>query len=180
MITTAIARRYAKALIELATQEQAVEKFHDELRAFESIQATYPESTAVFSSPAFTIGAKRELLKEIIDRSAFSRTIANFLFLLLEKKRLSQLSFIIAGYRAFADELSGLLRGTVTSALPLAEEQVDEIRAVLEKSSGKKVLLQVELDPSLIGGVVTKIGDKIFDGSIKTQLGRIQDILQKG
>jgi F-type H+-transporting ATPase subunit delta len=57
---------------------------------------------------------------------------------------------------------------------------VDEIRKALEKNTGKRVLLQVEHDPSLIGGVVTKIGDKIFDGSIKTQLGRIQDILQKG
>jgi F-type H+-transporting ATPase subunit delta len=109
-----------------------------------------------------------------------SATVSSFLFLLLEKNRLNQLAFIIAGYRSFADELSGLLRGTLTSALPLQDAQVDEMRKSLEKNTGKRVLLQVEHDPSLIGGVVTKIGDKIFDGSIKTQLGRIQDILQKG
>jgi F-type H+-transporting ATPase subunit delta len=180
LITNAIARRYAKALVELAKEEGAVEKFHDELTVFESVLAACRESAAVFSSPAFTIVAKRQILKEIIDRVPLSATVSSFLFLLLEKNRLNQLAFIIAGYRSFADELSGLLRGTLTSALPLQDSQVDEIRKALEKNTGKRVLLQVEHDPSLIGGVVTKIGDKIFDGSIKTQLGRIQDILQKG
>ena len=180
MITNAIARRYAKALIELATEEQAVEKYHGELTDFETLLAACPEASAVFSSPAFTVGVKKELLKEIVGRLPMSGTVSNFLFVLLQKNRLGQLSQIIAGYRAFADELSGVLRGTVTSALPLEEKQVSELRTSLEKSTGKKVLLQVELDSSLIGGVVTRIGDKIFDGSIRTQLDRIQDILQKG
>lgn len=180
MITNAIARRYAKALIELATEEKSVEKFHAELEQFESLLAACPEGSAVFSSPAFTGGAKKELLKEFVGRLPISETVSNFLFVLLQKNRLGELSQIIAGYRAFADELSGVLRGTVTSALPLAEGQVSELRTAMEKNTGKTVLLQVELDPSLIGGVVTRIGDKIFDGSIRTQLDRIQDILQKG
>jgi F-type H+-transporting ATPase subunit delta len=180
LITNAIARRYAKALIELAAEENAVESFQDEMQVFASVLDNNPESSAFFSSPASSMVEKNELLKVIIDRLSISGTVANFLFLLQEKNRLSQLQSIIAGYRSLADELSGTLRGTVTSALPLDDSQVKEIRAVLEKSTGKKVLLQVEHDSSLIGGVVTKIGDKIFDGSIKTQLDRIQDILQKG
>lgn len=180
MITNAIARRYAKALIQLATEEAAVDEIQKELGYFESVMATSPESSAVFSSPAFTIEAKRALLKEILGGMRISTTAANFLMLLLDKNRLDQLPFILACYQVFADDLSGIVRGTVSSALPLADAQVNEIREALEKNLGKKVLLQVDYDPSLIGGVVTKIGDRIFDGSIKTQLERIQDILQKG
>ena len=73
-----------------------------------------------------------------------------------------------------------MVRPTLTSAMPLDDRQVEEIKEALAKSTGKKVVLTVEVDPSLIGGVVTKIGDKVFDGSVKTQLTRIEDILQKG
>lgn len=180
MITNAIAKRYAKALIQLAAEEGAVEKFQDELRSFACVLEHLPENTAFFFSPAFSGSEKKALLTEIIGRLSISGTVANLLFLLLEKNRLDQLQPIIAAYRSFADQLSGTLRGTVTSALPLDDGQVKEIRDMLEKSTGKKILLQVDYDPSLIGGVVTKIGDKVFDGSIKTQLDRIQDILQKG
>ena len=83
-------------------------------------------------------------------------------------------------YSILADELSGVVRPVVISALPLDETRIAEIKGALEKSTGKKVHLTVEIDPSLIGGVVTKIGDKVLDGSVKTQLTRIEDILQKG
>lgn len=180
MITNAIARRYAKALIQLAAEEGTVEKYYDELSGFESVLAAHRELAALLSSPAYAIETKRAILRETVDMLAVSKTVANFLFLLLDKNRLGQLASIIDGYRGFADELSGLLRSKVTSALPLENAQVAEIKAALEKTTGKTVLLEVEHDPSLIGGVVTKVGDTIFDGSIKTQLGRIQDILQKG
>jgi F-type H+-transporting ATPase subunit delta len=180
LITNAIARRYAKALIQLAAEEGAVEKYYDELSGFGSVLAAHHGFAALLSSPAFTIEKKKAMLQDAVDKLPLSKTVTNFFFLLLEKNRLDQLPSIIAGYRGFADELSGLLRSTVTSALPLEDIQVEEIKAVLERNTGKTILLKVAYDPSLIGGVVTKIGDTIFDGSIKTQLGRIQDILQKG
>jgi F-type H+-transporting ATPase subunit delta len=180
LITNAIARRYAKALIQLAIEEGAVEKYYDELAGFGSILDTHSDFAALLSSPAYTIETKKALLKDVIDKLTLSKIVANFFFLLLEKNRLNHLSSIIVGYRGFADELSGLLRTTVTSALPLEDKQIEEIKAALEKTTGKTVLLKVEYDQSLIGGVVAQIGDTIFDGSIKTQLDRIQDILQKG
>jgi F-type H+-transporting ATPase subunit delta len=180
LITNAIARRYAKALIQLAIEEGAVEKYYDELAGFGSILDTHPDFAALLSNPAYTIETKRALFKDVIEKLALSTTVANFFFLLLDKNRLSHLSSIIVGYRGLADELSGLLRTTVTSALSLEDKQIEEIKAALEKTTGKTVVLKVEYDQSLIGGVVAKIGDTIFDGSIKTQLDRIQDILQKG
>jgi F-type H+-transporting ATPase subunit delta len=178
--TNAIARRYAKALVQLGAEEGAVEKFNAELAAFNTTLADNPGLGSILKSPAYDLDAKREILREVIGRLALSGTVANFVQLLLDRARIGFLPQIAESYSAFADELSGVIRPTLASGLPLSEGQVDEIRGALEKSTGKKVLLKVEVDPSLIGGVVTKIGDKLFDGSVRTQLNRIEDILQKG
>ena len=180
MITNAIARRYAKALVQLGAEEGAVEKFNAELAAFNETLAGNPALGSIFKSPAYGIEAKREILKDIIGKLALSKTAANFIQLLLDKSRLALLPQIAESYSALADELSGVIRPTLASGLPLDDGQVAEIKATLEKSTGKKVIIKVEVDPALIGGVVTKIGDKLFDGSVRTQLNRIQDILQKG
>lgn len=180
MITHTIARRYAKALVQLGAEEGAVDRFNGELAQFNAVFAANPPLGSIFRSPAYAIEAKREILKEIIGRLALSGTITNFLQLLLDRGRLVFLPQITESFGTFADELSGVTRPTLTSGLPLDESQVEEIRKALEKSTGKKVMLKVEVDADLIGGVVTKIGDKVFDGSVKTQLNRIEDILQKG
>ena len=180
MSASAIARRYAKALVQLGAEEGAVERFHDELTSVEALFAANPNLGAVFSNPAYGIEAKREILKDVNARLAVSTTIGDFLLLLLERGRLSALPQIVASYSSLADELSGVVRPVVTSGMPLSDEQIMEIKGALETSTGKNVALTVEVDPSLIGGVVTKIGDRVFDGSVKTQLNRIQDILQKG
>lgn len=180
MITNAIARRYAKALVQLASEEGAVEKCLAELTAFEGVLAANPDLRGILTSPAYRVEVKREIVRDLLARLSLAATPANFLLLLIDRNRLDYLSQIIASYGTFADELSGVVRPTLTSAIPLDAGQVEEIKQTLAKSTGKKVVLTVEVDPSLIGGVVTKIGDKVYDGSVKTQLARIEDILQKG
>ncbi len=180
MITNAIARRYARALVQLATEEGGVEKFNAELTGFADVLAENRNLWAILISPAYRIEAKRGMVLELIDKLALSATVKNFLLLVLDKNRLSYLPQIVVSYGMFADELSGVVRPTITSAMPLDDLQVEQITGALAKSTGKKVVVKVEVDPSLIGGVVTKIGDKAFDGSLKTQLAKIGDILQKG
>jgi F-type H+-transporting ATPase subunit delta len=180
LITNAIARRYAKALVQLAAEEGAVEKFQAGLTAFEAVLAGNPDLRAILVSPAYRVEVKREIVRDLLARLALPTTPANFLQLLIDRNRLNYLSQIIASYGILADELSGVVRPTLTSAMPLDDRQVEGIKEALAKSTGKKVVLTVGVDPSLIGGVVTKIGDKVFDGSVKTQLTRIEDILQKG
>lgn len=180
MSTNAIARRYAKALIQVAAEQGAVEKFYSELVAFSQALVPGAEAAEFFATPSYGIEAKREIVKELASRFGVSMTIRDFLLLLLDKNRLDQLGAIMASYRSFADEAAGILRSDVTSAAPLSEAQVAALRGALEKATGKKVVLSVSADPGLIGGVVTRIGDRIFDGSIRTQLTKIQDILQKG
>lgn len=180
MNTNAIARRYAKALVQLGSEEKNVEKFQADLIGVEAVFTANPELVSVLSNPAHGIEAKREILKGVIGKLSLSATVANFLLLLLDKNRLDQLSEIVASYGVFADEMSGVIRPTLTTALPLETKQVDAIKQALEKGTGKMVVLKVKQDPSLIGGVITEIDGKVFDGSVKTQLAMIQDILQKG
>ena len=180
MSANAIARRYAKALVQLGAEEGAVDKFYGELTAVEALFAAHPELGAVLSNPAYGVDAKQAILADLAAKGNISTTPRNFLLLLLERNRLSCLPQIIASYSAQADELSGVVRPVVTSALPLTDAQVAEIKSALVKNTGKKVELKVAVDAALIGGVTTKIGDKLFDGSVKTQLKRIEDILQKG
>ena len=180
MSTNAIARRYARALVQLATEEGGVEKFHAELTAFNTVLADNRNLWAILVSPAYRIEAKRGMMLELITKQELSDTVKNFLLLVLDKNRLNYLPQIVESYGMFADELSGVVRPTITSAMPLDEAQVENIKGTLAKSTGKKVIVKVEVDPTLIGGVVTKIGDKAFDGSLKTQLAKIGDILQKG
>jgi len=180
LITNAIARRYAKALVQLGAEEGAVERFNSELTAVNAVLADNPALNSIFRSPAYGIEAKRAILRDIISKLELSGTVANFLQLILDRNRLAFLPQIAESFSAFADDLSGVIRPTLSSGLPLDGSQVGEIKAALEKSTGKKVVLNVEVDPNLIGGVVTKIGGTVYDGSVRTQLDRIEDILQKG
>jgi len=176
----AIAKRYAKALVQLGAEEGAVGKFQTELAGIDALLAANAELRSIFTNPAFGVEAKKNILNDLISKLSVSPTVANFLQLLLDKGRLSVLGMIIASYGTLADELSGTVRPTLVSAMPLGDAHVAEIKASLEKMTGKQVVLKVEIDQGLIGGVVTKIGDQLFDGSVRTQLKRIEDTLQKG
>ena len=180
MSASAIARRYAKALVQLGAESNSVEAYNAELTRINDTLDSNRNLLALFSNPAYGADAKREILKDVSAKLAISPMICNFLQLILDRNRIACLPQITSSYAKLADELSGVVRPVVTSGIPLADQQVADIKAALEKSTGKKVELTVQVDPSLIGGVVTKIGDRVFDGSVRTQLDKIQDILQKG
>ena len=181
MITNAVARRYAKALVQLGAEEGAVEKFNAELTAFNDTLADNPDLDSIFRSPGIRHRSETRNPQgdhwQAVAVEHRQRTSSSFSSTRAGSTLLPQ---IAESYSAFADELSGVIRPTLASGLPLDDAQIAEIKAALEKSTGKKVVVKVEVDPSLIGGVVTKIGDKLFDGSVRTQLNRIEDILQKG
>ncbi len=180
MITNAIARRYAKALVQLAAEEQRVEPIHGELTRIETLLTEHSTLRSVLINPAYGINEKRGIMQDVMARIDVTGTVANFLLLLLDRGRIGFLSAIIASYGAYADEISGVIRPTLYTAIPLEADKVQGIKEALTTATGKKVILSVEVDPTLIGGVVTKIGDMVYDGSIKTQLNRIESILQKG
>jgi F-type H+-transporting ATPase subunit delta len=109
-----------------------------------------------------------------------SELVANFVLLLVDKNRVVFLGQIVETYEKLADEQSGVIRPVITTAFALDDAQIASITGALEQKTGKKVLPQVTVDQSLIGGVLTQIGDIAYDSSVKSQLARINDILQKG
>jgi F-type H+-transporting ATPase subunit delta len=104
----------------------------------------------------------------------------SFLLLLFDKGRIGFIDSINDFYQKLADELNGIARASLVSATPLSEDTVEKIRAALSQKTSKKIILEVEQDPELIGGIVTKIGDLVWDGSIKTQLSNMRETLKRG
>lgn len=180
MINNAIARRYAKALVQLGSENGLMDTFSRELQVVEGLIAGNAELRSAFGNPAYTAEQKKQIMRALIDRLQCSGLVANFLMLLVDKNRVACLSQIVEAYGRLADEQSGVIRPVVTTAFALDDTQVQAIKAALEQKTGKRVVPQVSVDQSLIGGVVTQIGDIAFDSSVKTHLSRIHDILQKG
>jgi len=180
VINKTIARRYAKALVQLGSEGGQVDRFREELGAIERLFSANAELRAAFADPALTLEQKKAIMKELVAKAACTELVGNFLMLLVDKNRVAFLGQIVQAYERLADEFSGVIRPMIRTAFPLDASQVAAIQGALEKKSGKKVVPQVAVDQSLLGGVVTQIGDIAYDSSVKTQLKRIQDILQKG
>lgn len=180
MINNTIARRYAKALVQLGSEAGLVDRFREELSAVERLFSGNAELRAAVADPALTQEQKKGIMKDLIGKLSVSELVGNFLLLLVDKNRTACLGQIVETYEKLADDFSGVIRPVIKTAFPLDGGQVAAIQEALEKKSGKKVVPQVAVDPTLLGGVVTQIGDIAYDSSVKTQLKRIQDILQKG
>ncbi len=157
-----------------------IDRFTQDLQAVDALFAGSHELQAAFGNPAITAEQKKQIMRELISRLQCCELVSNFMLLLVDKNRTLCLSEIVSIYMQLADEYTGVIRPLVTTAFQLDDGQVNAIREALEKKSGKKVVPKVVLDNSLIGGVVTQIGDIAYDSSVKTQLARINDILKKG
>jgi F-type H+-transporting ATPase subunit delta len=177
---SALTRRYAKALVELAVAEQAVDRYGEELAMVNAILNRELLLRQLLDSPTLAMDKKTPMLTDLVAALGLSAGMGKFLGLVLSKGRIGYLSQIEDTYRRLADELSGVLRARVTSAVALDTAQQQAIGASLEKQTGKKVELNVSVDPQLLGGVKAEIGGRLFDGSVRTQLKRIEESLTKG
>ncbi|MEJ2200787.1 MAG: ATP synthase F1 subunit delta [Desulfuromonadaceae bacterium] len=180
MSVSALTKRYAKALVELGSEQKMVEAYGRELAEVKSLFATENFLRLILESPSFPMEKKVAILTELGESMGLSDGTRRFLGLLLSKGRLRYLPQIEAQYQAFADELSGIVRAHILSASRLNQGQKKAIGAGLEQLTGKTVELTVSVKSALIGGLQAHIGGKIYDGSIKTQLKRIEDTLKKG
>ena len=180
MINNALAKRYAKALVQLGSEGGLIDLFRNELAIIERIFSGNADLRAAFADPSLTQVQKKAIMQELIGKTACSQLVGNFLLLLVDKNRVAFLGQIVQTYEKLADEFSGVIRPVITTAFALEESQLVAIQSALEKKSGKKVVPKMIVDPTLLGGVVTQIGDTAYDNSVKTQLKQIKDILQKG
>ena len=175
-----IPRRYAKALILIGKEDGKADQYRDELDGFVSVIEAESAFEDAITNPLYPLEERRKILKTVIEKIGMSDVLTSFLMLLFEKRRIGHLRGINEFYQKLVDELNGIVRAEVTSADELSDEAVEKIRTSLSKMTGKDVKLEIDRDPELIGGVVTKVGDIVLDGSIKTQLLNMKESLKKG
>jgi F-type H+-transporting ATPase subunit delta len=106
--------------------------------------------------------------------------VVNFLSLLADKERLAIVLEVSAYYRTLLDEAEGVLRGQLVTAYTLSDQRQDQIKAKLEKQSGKKLVLSFGVDPAILGGVLLKVGDKVLDASLRAQLEILKEQIKRG
>lgn len=180
MKNLAVARRYAKALMLIGKEDGLAEQYSAELDSFVQLFDSSAELEKAILNPLFDKNDRRRVFAAVLERTDSSRIIKSFMMLLFDKGRIGFLREICEFYKKLADELKGVVHATLVSATQLSAEATEKIREGLAKRTGKDIILDVEQDPALIGGIITKIGDLVLDGSVKTQLFNMRESLKRG
>lgn len=176
MSTSVTARRYARALLMIGNEENRLEALSREVRAVADTVKASPELAQLLSNPVVSTESRRAVMKEVTARLGLSPTTRNAVMLLTDRRRGALLPEVADALAELNDEKAGKVQAEVTSAVPLSETQYVRLSKVLEKLTGRTVILQRKVDASLIGGVVARIGDKVYDGSIRTRLDEIRQV----
>jgi F-type H+-transporting ATPase subunit delta len=179
MVTGSLARRYARAVIALGTDQGNLVKVGSDLRTLAHALRDSAELASTLSSPAIRRGDRRKVLDALLVRIAAQPATKSLVYLLLDGERLGSLRDISREVDAMIEAKAGRVTAEVVSAKPLDAMQLTQITAALEKLSGKKVDVTKREDPKLLGGVLAKVGDVIYDGSLRTQLANLRDELIK-
>jgi F-type H+-transporting ATPase subunit delta len=179
MITGSLARRYAKAMFEIGSTQGGLDKLGADLRSLAQAMDTSSELVSTLTSPAIRRGDRRKVLDALLQRIAAHAMTKNLVYLLLDGERLAHLPAIARELGAMIEAKAGRIAAEVVSAKPLDPAQLTQITAALEQLSGKKVSVSRREDPELLGGVVAKLGDTVYDGSLRTQLRTLREQLSK-
>ncbi len=179
MAAGSLARRYAKAVLEIGTENKNLEKMGADLRSLSKAMKDSAELQSVLTNPAIRRADRRRVIDGLLSAIGAQPLTKNLVYLLLDSERLSSVGDISREVDTMIESRSGKITAEVISAKPLEMAQLTEITVALEKLSGKKVTVTKREDASLLGGVVAKLGDKVYDGSLRTQLRNLRDELTK-
>jgi F-type H+-transporting ATPase subunit delta len=179
MINVSVARRYARALLEAGAGGDS-EAIAAQLDRLAEVGRRQPELQAFFADPTYTRAQQRGVVDGLIQALPVdAEPLPRFLRLLVDRRRLAALPDIARLFRDLADERAGRVRGKVVSATPLAEPVLRQLEKTLEAVTRSKVLLQAEVDPSVIGGVSAQVGSVLYDGTLRTELEEIRRALKR-
>ncbi|MCC6664030.1 MAG: ATP synthase F1 subunit delta [Polyangiaceae bacterium] len=170
MISSAIVDRYARAIFELGVETGQLSQLTEQVRSFAAVFASSKELRMVAENPLVPEDQRDGILKEIGSRLGLGEHAINSVRVLAARRRLAALPDVAKRLGSLADEKAGVVRAKVTSAAPLSEDFYVKLAQKLEAKTLKKVVIEREHDPSLISGVVTKLGDNTIDGSLKGRL----------
>ena len=171
MSLRASAARYARALLDVVVAEKGnPERVEQELASIADLIATHPELQRVLTDPAIPVTGKRGVMKELTARVNAAAPVAKLMLLLAERDRLVLLPDLVAVYRERLMDHLQIVRAEVTTAVPLPQDRAAQLEKRLAEVTGRRVTMSARVDPSLIGGIVTRIGSTVYDGSVATHL----------
>jgi F-type H+-transporting ATPase subunit delta len=178
-VIASVSRRYAKALLSLALEGGEAERIEEQIETVAQAISASQEARTLVHSPGYTPVHRHALVDVLADRLQLSPALVSFLHLLVDRHRLPELPDIARSYRDLIDAQIGRVRGMVTSAQPLAEDEVERLRATLAQVTRKSLVLDTRTDGRIVGGVVAQVGATVWDGSLKTQLERLRQELKQ-
>jgi F-type H+-transporting ATPase subunit delta len=180
MVNVSIARRYARALLEVAVESKTLEKTTDQLISFAQVLQKNQDLADILLNPAFT-RPQRSAVVEALFKAAGGLTpeVANLVRLLVDRGRLGYLPDIARVFLDMADQRVGLVRGKITSAVRLPPESIQKLQQALEKITQRKVTLEEKVDPRVLGGVAAQVGSVVYDGTLRSQLDELKRTLSQ-
>jgi F-type H+-transporting ATPase subunit delta len=173
-IVSGMAGRYATALFDLALETNSVDQVQSDLKAFDALVAANPDLTRLVRSPVFSAEDQAKALIAILAKAGISGIAANFLRVVAANRRLFAVREIIRGFNRLVATHKGEVTAQVTVAEKLNDARMNEIRDALKQVTGKDVQIDVDVDPSIIGGIKVKVGSRMVDASLRTKLNSIK------
>ena len=180
MTNKTAAIRYARALLDVAVKEQAdLELVEHELSQFADLFTQYPLLEKVLLNPAVPVPRKRAAVSDLLAQATFTPIVSKLLALLADRDRLVLVPDLLAAYRDRLLDHRHVVRAEVTTAAPLDAPRAQAIQKGLATLTGRTVMLATKIDPSIIGGLVARIGSTVYDGSVTRQLEKMKERLVK-
>jgi F-type H+-transporting ATPase subunit delta len=182
MTAGAAAGRYARALFDVVRKENGnVEQVQADFQQFVDLFDQHPVLATTLGNPAIPASKKQAVAKALIARAGtISPVVGKMILLLAERDRMMLLSEIARSYRERVMDHQKIIRGQVTTAVALPPDKLRALEQGLEAATGRKVVLETKVDPSIIGGVITRLGSTVYDGSVTTQLQKMKQALIEG
>ncbi|MBI5534393.1 MAG: ATP synthase F1 subunit delta [Deltaproteobacteria bacterium] len=165
-----VASRYAHALLEIGVETNSLQPITEQMAELAKAYQTSAELRAVISNPLVSLADREAVLTDICAKMGVLPVVKNTLRMLVQRKRMAILPAMSRSLRKLADEHAKVVRAEVSSAKALSDDYVRRLQSEIEKLTGRKVLLERKVDPALIAGVVTRVGDLVIDGSLRTRL----------
>jgi F-type H+-transporting ATPase subunit delta len=172
------ARRFAEAAFEVATRDDEIERWRSELDAAAAVIGD-DRALEALANPALPVDQRSVAVAGLLQGIA-SDKVQNLVQLLLKRGRIEELPHVASEFRRLDDKRQGITHATATSAAPLTPDEVRALTARLEQSTGNRIALDVQVDPSLLGGIVVRVGDRLIDGSVRGRLERLRNQLISG
>lgn len=174
-----VSGRYATALFELARDEKSVDAVKADLDKFSALLGESADLARLVRSPVFTADDQRKALGAVLAKAGISGVTANFIRVLIANRRLFVVTDVIRAFNALVARFKGEATADVTVAEALSDKNLDALKAALKTVTGKDVALNVKVDPSIIGGLVVKLGSRMVDSSLRTKLNSIKHAMKE-